>query len=409
MATSAPPRAPTPYEPRPSGGAGRARRADAARQPHDGWTFVLIPPGTGARPHTLHISVRRLRALLWGGATMAGASVAVIAVLGVVLSAAPKLEAEARGVELGVLAAVPAAVAAPAESLAAPAVDSVALPVAEVAPAPAAPIGAPVAARREARRAETRETRESPRRRPAPPPFVGRREARVADAGVADAAEAAAPVAERTEAATSGFVSRLPVIGRISSNFSRARRHPLLGIVRRHQGVDIAAPSGTRITASAPGRVAFAGRRVGYGLVVELDHGNGVITRYAHCRSLLVRKGGSVAAGATIATVGRTGLASGPHLHYEVLVRGRSVDPLRTSLASLLRDAPADAPAATPAAAVPAPGTEPVLPAAPAGQGEGEGTSGREATSGRDSTRAEAPGPGSAPKGANVGSATSGG
>lgn len=400
MTLPATPSAPAPYEPRPSGGTGRARRADSARQPHDGWTFVLIPPGTGARPHTLHISVRRLRAVLWGGATMAGASVAVMALFGLVLSAAPRLESEARGVELGVLAAAP--VVAPAESLATPAVDSSTV---AVAPPTVTPPPAPVPEKRAAPapRVTTRATpREEPRRRPTPP-FVGRREAR--EARETRVAESDAPAAPAE--ASGSLVSRLPVIGRITSNFSRARRHPLLGVVRRHQGVDIAAPSGTRITSSASGRVAFAGRKVGYGLVVEIDHGSGVTTRYAHCRSLLVRAGESVAAGATIATVGRTGLASGPHLHYEVLVRGRSVDPLRTSLASLLRDEPVDAPARVPAAAVPA---TPTIPApAPTGVPtlEGEGTTGTGTgtgaglgAAGRDSARAEA---------SDVGRATAGG
>ena len=166
------------------------------------------------------------------------------------------------------------------------------------------------------------------------------------------------------------------MIGRITSNFSRARRHPLLGVVRRHKGVDIAAPSGTPITAPHAGRVVFAGRKVGFGLVVEIDHGGGVVTRYAHCRSIGVRVGRQVEAGETIAAVGRTGLATGPHLHYEVLVGGRSIDPLRASLASLVPQAasanggvvlPASTPTGPPAMGAPSPEPavkEPVPPAA---------------------------------------------
>ncbi len=121
----------------------------------------------------------------------------------------------------------------------------------------------------------------------------------------------------------------LPVIGMIASTFSLARRHPLLRIVRPHLGVDLAAPSGTRITAPARGRVTFAGRKFALGMVVEIDHGGGVTTRYAHCRSIQVQAGQIVAFGAQIATVGSTGLSTGPHLHYEVLINGRQVDPLR--------------------------------------------------------------------------------
>jgi murein DD-endopeptidase MepM/ murein hydrolase activator NlpD len=93
--------------------------------------------------------------------------------------------------------------------------------------------------------------------------------------------------------------------------------------------------------------VTFSGRKFGYGYTVEIDHGNGVVTRYAHCRALVVRAGDEVAAGAVIATVGRSGLATAPHLHYEVLVHGRNVNPLRTPLASLL-DGKAPAPSSAP-------------------------------------------------------------
>ena len=128
----------------------------------------------------------------------------------------------------------------------------------------------------------------------------------------------------------------LPVVGEITSRFARARRHPLLGVVRRHAGIDIAAPAGTHILAPAAGRVRFSGKKFGYGYTVEIEHGNGVVTRYAHCRSLMVRVGDDVAAGAIIATVGRSGLATAPHLHYEVMVNGRNVNPLQIQIATLL-------------------------------------------------------------------------
>jgi murein DD-endopeptidase MepM/ murein hydrolase activator NlpD len=124
-------------------------------------------------------------------------------------------------------------------------------------------------------------------------------------------------------------VEGLPVIGRVASGFSRSRRHPILHIRRPHLGVDVAAPTGTPISAPAAGRVRFVGRKFGFGLVVEIQHENRIVTRYAHLKKAMVAVGDQVAHGALIATVGRSGITTGPHLHYEVLVRGRQVDPLR--------------------------------------------------------------------------------
>lgn len=121
----------------------------------------------------------------------------------------------------------------------------------------------------------------------------------------------------------------MPVNGEITSRFSRSRFHPILQIFRAHRGVDLAAPSGTRIVAPAPGRVASVGRRLGYGLVIELVHSGGVVTRYAHCRSAFVQRGDTVAIGQAIGTVGASGLATAPHLHFEVWLRGTAVDPIR--------------------------------------------------------------------------------
>jgi murein DD-endopeptidase MepM/ murein hydrolase activator NlpD len=119
----------------------------------------------------------------------------------------------------------------------------------------------------------------------------------------------------------------LPVHGRLTSEFSPARRHPVTGRRRPHPGVDLAARPGTPIVATAHGRVTVSGRRGGYGLMVEIDHGHGFRTRYAHASRVLVRPGQPVQRGDTIARVGSTGLATGPHVHYEVLRNGRHVDP----------------------------------------------------------------------------------
>jgi murein DD-endopeptidase MepM/ murein hydrolase activator NlpD len=128
---------------------------------------------------------------------------------------------------------------------------------------------------------------------------------------------------------------------RISSGFSANRLHPVLDIFRAHRGVDLAAARGTNIVAPAAGRVRSVGWKLGYGQTVELEHSGDVTTLYAHCNSTLVRKGDRVAAGAVIATVGSTGLATGPHVHFEVFSKGRSVDPIRFLAAS--RDSVAQA------------------------------------------------------------------
>lgn len=121
----------------------------------------------------------------------------------------------------------------------------------------------------------------------------------------------------------------MPVHGEITSRFSRSRFHPILQIFRPHLGVDLATPAGTRIHAPARGVVTSVGWRVGYGLTIELAHSGGVVTRYAHCRAALVQQGDTVAMGQTIGTVGASGLATAPHLHFEVLMHGKALDPIQ--------------------------------------------------------------------------------
>jgi murein DD-endopeptidase MepM/ murein hydrolase activator NlpD len=119
-----------------------------------------------------------------------------------------------------------------------------------------------------------------------------------------------------------------PTHGWLSSSFSRSRWHPLLNVRRPHEGIDISAPRGTPVVATADGRVTYAGFRPGYGWTVEIDHGNGLKTRYAHNqRNLKVEVGDEVRRGDVIALVGQSGLAKGPHVHYEVLQDGRAVNP----------------------------------------------------------------------------------
>ena len=121
--------------------------------------------------------------------------------------------------------------------------------------------------------------------------------------------------------------SILPTDGTITSPFTRMRMHPILHRPRPHEGLDITAPHGTPIVAAAKGRVKSVTSGTEYGLMIELDHGYGLITRYAHASRADVRVGQEVERGHPIARVGSTGLAVGPHLHYEVLLNGNPVNP----------------------------------------------------------------------------------
>lgn len=116
---------------------------------------------------------------------------------------------------------------------------------------------------------------------------------------------------------------------RISSGFSKGRFHPILKIRRPHHGLDYAAPAGTPVSAVGDGTVVFAGRKGQYGNIVIIRHPNGWDTYYGHL-SLIekwVRQGAKVDQGQFIGRVGSTGLATGPHLHYEVRIKNRPVDP----------------------------------------------------------------------------------
>ena len=131
--------------------------------------------------------------------------------------------------------------------------------------------------------------------------------------------------------------SILPVDGRISSRFSNARFHPIHNRSTPHEGIDVPAPVGTPIRASARGRVVAAGRQAGYGLRVEIDHGYGITTLYAHASRILVRVGQEVERGEVIAQVGMTGLTTSPHLHYEVRRNNRPVDPMNYIISEPVR------------------------------------------------------------------------
>lgn len=126
---------------------------------------------------------------------------------------------------------------------------------------------------------------------------------------------------------------RSPIeFARLSSRFG-SRRHPILGTMRMHNGVDYAARTGTPIMAAGDARVQFRGRQRGYGNTVILDHGKGHTTLYAHMsRFANIRQGERVRQGQVIGYVGATGLATGPHLHYEFRVNGKHRDPLKVTM-----------------------------------------------------------------------------
>ncbi|TKA89080.1 peptidase M23 [Guyparkeria sp. SB14A] len=131
-----------------------------------------------------------------------------------------------------------------------------------------------------------------------------------------------------------GFL-RYPVeFSRISSNFNPKRLHPIHNTVRPHNGVDLAAPTGTPVKSAASGRVTFVGWKHGYGKVVQVRHDAKHETLYAHLSGFKgnLKRGVSVDKGATIGFVGMTGAATGPHLHYEFKVHGKALDPLKVDL-----------------------------------------------------------------------------
>lgn len=117
-----------------------------------------------------------------------------------------------------------------------------------------------------------------------------------------------------------------PVAGQITSAFGK-RKNPMGPGEDFHPGLDIAAAEGTPIAAAAAGRVVAAGPDGGYGNLIVVDDGNGVTTRYGHCSQIYARVGDAVAPGQTIGAVGSTGHSTGPHLHFEVRVNDRPVDP----------------------------------------------------------------------------------
>jgi murein DD-endopeptidase MepM/ murein hydrolase activator NlpD len=121
---------------------------------------------------------------------------------------------------------------------------------------------------------------------------------------------------------------------RISSNFNPNRRHPVLNTIRAHKGVDYAAANGTPVMAAGEGKVIFRGKKGGYGNTVIVQHGGNITTLYAHLSKFnrQARNGSRVKQGQTIGYVGQSGLATGPHLHYEYRKNGAYLNPRTVKL-----------------------------------------------------------------------------
>ena len=129
--------------------------------------------------------------------------------------------------------------------------------------------------------------------------------------------------------------SRMPVDGVTLTSGYGMRNHPILRQRRQHNGVDLAAPSGTPVFATADGMVGMAQYYSSYGNYVQIEHGGAMQTRYAHLSSYTVSEGENVSKGDLIGYVGSTGRSTGPHLHYEVRVEGEAVNPIPYMMADL--------------------------------------------------------------------------
>lgn len=152
----------------------------------------------------------------------------------------------------------------------------------------------------------------------------------VAGRAVSVSFSASPPPRERagSRADFAGMPSLMPVSSaRLSSNFGR-RSHPITGAAHWHSGIDLAAPHGSPVVATASGRVAAAGPAGGYGLLVTLERADGLQTRYGHLSRIAVAIGQEVGEGEIIGYVGSTGRSTGPHLHYEVRRDGVALNPL---------------------------------------------------------------------------------
>ncbi|NRG18649.1 M23 family metallopeptidase [Rhizobiales bacterium] len=144
-----------------------------------------------------------------------------------------------------------------------------------------------------------------------------------------DRAEAALEKLESLKSAAQAVPLRAPISdAKVTSSFG-PRLDPFVRRMAMHTGIDFRASRGTKVKAPASGKVTFAGRNGGYGLMVEIEHTNGIVSRYAHLRRIIVKNGEQLEVGEVIGLVGSTGRSTGPHLHYELRVNGKAINPRR--------------------------------------------------------------------------------
>ena len=314
--------------------------------PRQHWTILIVPPGTGVT-RTIHIGPRGRRAIIWGLSTAALLVVSAITILfspfatpGARILAAQNARLQAQldqiGTRLSTLSDTLTALGARDQQIRLLA-GLPTEPTSVVSTAPAttdtAETSVPATKAQGVKSLAGLASSGS-----LPKPFAGRlgfsNHADI-DVMIRRATELSQSFRAVSDTLTKNFErlastpSIMPTTGWLSSQFSQSRFHPILHENRQHEGIDLSAPMGAPIIAPASGRVISVTNEPGYGNTFQIDHGNGIVTRFAHCSRIVVHNGQTVTRGQLIATVGNTGLATGPHLHYEVHVNGKPVDPLK--------------------------------------------------------------------------------
>ena len=309
------------------------------------WTILIVPPGTGAT-RSIRIGSRSRRALLGGAVTAVLLVASSVAILfspyatpseRILLAQNARLQAQLDQIDkrFATLSDTLTALGARDEQIRLLA-D---LPTEPASSVTEGPVGTDTAdARIGAPTAQGVKTLASIVPNAVPMPFLGRlgfsRRVDI-DGMIRRASELSKSFRAVSDTLTKNFEriastpSIMPTVGWLSSQFSQSRFHPVLHQSRPHEGIDLSAPMGAPIVAPAAGRVISVSNEPGYGNTFQIDHGNGIVTKFAHCSRIVVHVGQQVTRGQLIATVGNTGLATGPHLHYEVHVNGQPVDPLK--------------------------------------------------------------------------------
>jgi len=310
------------------------------------WTILIVPPGTGAT-RTIRVGPRARGALMGGAAACALMLTTPVAILftpyatpssRLLLAQNARLQAQLEQIDkrLATLSDTLTALGARDQQirLLAGLPTEPASSVADAAPAAADADSA----RADAPRTQAARSLASIAVNPFAKPFLGRLGFPTRpdiDGMIRHASELSQSFRAVSDTLTKNLErlastpSIMPTTGWLSSQFSQSRFHPVLHQNRPHEGIDLSAPMGAPIIAPASGHVIAVSNEPGYGNTFQIDHGNGIVTKFAHCSRIVVHVGQQVTRGQLIATVGNTGLSTGPHLHYEVHVNGQPVDPLK--------------------------------------------------------------------------------